>query len=66
MMMNMFIAVVLEGFSSTNKEHTGVVVSHHYNDLINKWTYFDTGASGFILLEDLIFLAHELAPPLGR
>mmetsp|Transcript_35371 Transcript_35371/g.54134 ORF Transcript_35371/g.54134 Transcript_35371/m.54134 type:complete len:301 (+) Transcript_35371:3572-4474(+) len=27
MMLNLFIAVVLEGFSSTNKEHTGVVTS---------------------------------------
>lgn len=34
MMLNLFIAVVLEGFSSTNKEHTGVVTSGNYAEFI--------------------------------
>jgi len=34
MMLNLFVAVVIEGFSSTNKEHTGVVTSEHYNELL--------------------------------
>ena len=41
MMLNLFIAVVLEGFSSTNKEHTGSVTSEHFNDLIDKWIHYD-------------------------
>ena len=66
MMLNLFIAVVLEGFSSTNKEHTGVVTSQHYNEFIEKWTFYDEEASGWIKLEDLIFLIYELQPPIGK
>lgn len=37
MMLNLFIAVVLEGFSSTHKEHTGTVTSEDYAKLIELW-----------------------------
>ena len=41
MMLNLFIAVVLEGFSSTNKEHTGAVTSEHFNELQELWVNYD-------------------------
>lgn len=41
MMLNLFIAVVIEGFSSTNKEHTGVVTQKDYQDFIDHWLEFD-------------------------
>ena len=66
MMLNLFVAVVIEGFSSTNKEHTGVVTSEHYNELITKWVDYDTAASGWIDVRNLIFLIYELNEPLGR
>jgi hypothetical protein len=66
MMLNLFIAVVLEGFSSTNKEHTGSVTSEHFNDLIDKWIHYDQEATGWIDVRDLIFLIYELSEPLGR
>jgi hypothetical protein len=65
MMLNLFIAVVLEGFSSTNKEHTGVVTSEHFQELLNKWEFYDPHATGFIEVENLIFLIYELPDPLG-
>ena len=65
MMVNLFIAVVLEGFSSTNKEHTGVVTQKDYQDFIDKWLEFDPEATGWINLEDLIFLMHIVDQPLG-
>lgn len=64
--LNLIIAVVLEGFSSTNKEHTGLVSSQHFNELVEKWTFYDEEATGFILIENLIFLIYELNDPLGR
>ena len=65
-MLNLFIAVVLEGFSSTNKEHTGVVTSKHYSQFISHWITYDEDATGWIKLEDLIFFLYELNQPLGR
>lgn len=64
-MLNLFIAVVIEGFSSTNKEHTGTVTQKDYQDFINKWLEFDPDATGWINLENLIFLMHKVDPPLG-
>ena len=65
-MLNLLIAVVLEGFSSTNKEHTGVVTTDHLNDLITIWQVYDPEARGFIQLKDLIFLIYGLDEPLGK
>ena len=65
MMLNLFTAVVLEGFSSSNKEHTGTVTSEHYNELITHWQTYDKSGSGWITLRDLIFLLFELNAPFG-
>lgn len=65
MMLNLFIAVVIEGFSSTNKEHTGVITQKDYQDFIDHWLEFDREATGWIYLEDLIFLMHKISAPLG-
>lgn len=66
MMLNLFIAVVLEGFSSTNKEHTGAVTSEHFNELQELWVNYDQMATGWIDVKDLIFLIYQLSEPLGR
>ena len=66
-MLNLFIAVVLQGFSSTNKEHTGVVCNaESYAQFINLWLTYDADASGWIKVSDLVFLLLELGPPLGK
>lgn len=66
LMLNLFIAVVLEGFSSTNKEHTGIVTQENYVEFVEKWLTYDCGATGWIKLNDLVFLMLELGPPLGK
>jgi hypothetical protein len=50
MMMNLFIAVIIEGYASTNKEHTGIVTSENFKDLIFKWMFYDKNATGWIKL----------------
>ena len=65
-MLNLFIAVVLEGFSSTNKEHTGVVTSEHFNELLDAWMYYDSSGEGWINVTDVVFLIYELKDPLGK
>ena len=65
-MLNLFIAVVIEGFSSVNKEHTGVVTHKDYVKFVDAWLNFDHDASGWISLEDLVFFMFILESPLGR
>lgn len=62
-MLNLFIAVILEGFASVNKEHQGIVTSEHYAQFLRKWEHYDPGASGWIRLEDLVILVSEVDPP---
>lgn len=77
MIMNLFIAVVIEGFNASvsfnyqykhiqSKENTGVVTSNDFQLLIDKWADYDKNATGWISPEDLAFLMYELPPPLGR
>lgn len=65
MVMNLFVAVVIEGFSASTWENTGVVTSWDYQELIKKWSIYDPNATGFIKPVDLAFLFYELDPPLG-
>jgi hypothetical protein len=66
LMMNLFVAFVIEGFSSTNKEHTGFIHSLHFEEILEKWTVYDEEATGWIKMEDICFLVHEVNYPLGR
>lgn len=66
MMLNLFIAVVLEGFTSTNKELTGEVNSEDFAKLIDLWSQFDNKATGWIGINDLCFLVFMLDYPLGH
>ena len=66
MIMNLFVAVVIEGFSTSTKENTGVVTSQDYTLLIERWKRYDPSACGFIYPVDLAFLIYELPRPLGK
>lgn len=64
-MLNLFIAVVLEGFSTTYKELTNTVRSDHFNQLIEIWLDYDPKGTGWIGIEALILLVYRLEEPLG-
>ena len=66
MIMNLFVAVVIEGFSASTQENSGIVTSQDYLNLIEKWSVYDPNATGFITPKDLAFLIYELEPPLGK
>lgn len=65
MIINLFVAVVIEGFSASTAENSGVVTSWDYQELLNWWAIFDPLATGFIKPVDLAFLVYDLDPPLG-
>lgn len=64
-MLNLFIAVVIEGFGSVNKEHTGAVTHKDYENFLDAWLCFDHEATGWISLEDVIYFVYILDEPLG-
>lgn len=65
LMLNLFIAVVIEGFGSVNKEHTGAVTHKDYMNFLDAWLCFDYDATGWIELEDVIYFIFILEKPLG-
>jgi len=60
MTLNLFVAVVLEGYKSTNKEQSGGISFAMLNELVETWVEFDPEASGWISVKDLIFLVFEV------
>eukprot|EP00357_Protocruzia_adherens_P002279 CAMPEP_0115018076 /NCGR_PEP_ID=MMETSP0216-20121206/28549_1 /TAXON_ID=223996 /ORGANISM="Protocruzia adherens, Strain Boccale" /LENGTH=525 /DNA_ID=CAMNT_0002389119 /DNA_START=329 /DNA_END=1906 /DNA_ORIENTATION=- len=66
MIMNLFVAVVLEGFSESTKENEASITPQQYEEFVEMWSLYDEEGTGWISVEDLAFLLHELDPPLGR
>jgi len=65
MVLNMFVAVVLEGFSESMKDSGKAVNSDVLIDLRKKWSEFDHEARGWIYSDDVAQILHELPPPFG-
>ena len=59
MMLNLFIAVVLEGFSSANKDFTSAVTNEDYKNFLDTWLEYDPDATGWLTLNDLVFFLNE-------
>jgi len=66
MMLNLFIAVVLEGYMATLKDHIGIVSTEMLDDLVDTWVDYDPEATGWISVKDLIFLVYDVREPLGK
>ncbi len=66
MMLNLFIAVVLEGFSSTNKDFTSAVTNEDYKNFLEKWLDYDPDATGWLKIDDLVFFLNDLPLPFNK
>eukprot|EP00352_Strombidinopsis_acuminata_P000441 CAMPEP_0176348518 /NCGR_PEP_ID=MMETSP0126-20121128/7929_1 /TAXON_ID=141414 ORGANISM="Strombidinopsis acuminatum, Strain SPMC142" /NCGR_SAMPLE_ID=MMETSP0126 /ASSEMBLY_ACC=CAM_ASM_000229 /LENGTH=70 /DNA_ID=CAMNT_0017697357 /DNA_START=1236 /DNA_END=1448 /DNA_ORIENTATION=+ len=66
MMVNLFLAVVLEGFLKINDENQGVVTAEHFDTLLDLWGDYDPDATGWIKPQEIVFLLYELPAPLGK
>lgn len=64
--LNLSVAAVIEGLDTAKKENLGEVQGDEIEHLLDLWMEFDPNATGWISLPELIFLLHELRPPLGR
>ena len=64
--MNLSVAAVIEGLDTAQKENMGIVDSDQIAQFVEMWRDYDGEASGWISIENLIFLLCELPPPLGK
>jgi hypothetical protein len=47
------------------REYEAELLPKHIDDLVEKWVEYDPSATGFISPTNLVFLLHELTPPVG-
>lgn len=66
LIMNLSVAAVIEGLDTAKKENMGVVQGDEIEMLIDYWQEYDNDATGWITMQDLVFLLYELPPPLGK
>ena len=66
MMLNLFIAVVLEGFSNTNRDFKSAITTEDFQIFLNKWLEFDPSATGWLKLDDLVFFLRDLPFPFSK
>lgn len=65
-LLNLFIAFILEGFMRSFKEQNAFVTKEDFERLTILWSYYDPRATGWIEPSDIAFLYYELPAPLGK
>ncbi|KAL4124998.1 hypothetical protein PRIC2_008589 [Phytophthora ramorum] len=64
-LLNIFIAVILEGFAKEKDREDGVLLPQHYEAFAEKWSIFDPEATGFLDWHILPSFLATLEPPMG-
>ena len=65
MIINLFMAIVIEGYFISENEHESIINQKHIEELLLKWSEYDPNGTGFINYENMAFLLHDLYPPIG-
>ena len=65
LILNLSVAAVIGGLDTAKKENMGFVKGDEIEFFIDLWQEFDPFASGWITIEELIFLLYGLPPPMG-
>lgn len=65
MIINLFVAIVIEGYVISESEHESIINQKHIEELINKWSEYDPKGTGFISYENMTLLLYDLYPPIG-
>lgn len=63
--LNLFIAVILEGFEMVNEQEGRTLNSELIDSVKIKWTRYDPNATGFIKMADFPAFLADLGKPLG-
>ncbi|KAE9048858.1 hypothetical protein PR002_g169 [Phytophthora rubi] len=64
-LLNIFIAVILEGFANEKDQANGVLLPQHYENFVATWSILDPEATGMIEWHLLPKLIQQLDEPLG-
>ena len=65
MIINLFVAIVIEGYFISEHEHVSIINQKHIDELLIKWSEYDPKGTGFIDYKNMVFLLHDLYPPIG-
>ena len=63
--LNLFVAVVLQGFAESEHIEYGRLTGQHYDEFRQAWSKFDSQGKGFLKLLDLPSLLRQIGPPCG-
>eukprot|EP00762_Andalucia_godoyi_P008681 ANDGO_00428.mRNA.1 Muscle calcium channel subunit alpha-1 len=64
-LLNVFIAVILENFATVSNDEQNTITENDIEEYAETWQAFDPGASGYIPLRELPKLIETLSAPLG-
>ena len=64
-MINLLLAVVVEGYTECRKENDAVITPSQMDDFLNKWSEYDPHGTGLVSPENFAFIIFDLVPPLG-
>ncbi|KAL4473885.1 hypothetical protein ABPG74_022749 [Tetrahymena malaccensis] len=62
---NLFLALVIEGFFDTLKENEAVISPEVLESIIEKWSVYDQNGTGFIDPEEMYLLLLDIPEPIG-
>ncbi|KAL3665815.1 hypothetical protein V7S43_009242 [Phytophthora oleae] len=65
-MLNLTIAVILEGFSLSHEDEEPLFEPEILDEFQTKWADIDPKATGFVKVEKMLLLVNLLRPPLGK
>ncbi|KAL4150744.1 hypothetical protein PRNP1_010141 [Phytophthora ramorum] len=65
-MLNLTIAVILEGFSLSHEDEEPLFEPEILDEFQTKWADIDPKATGFVKVDKMLLLVNLLRPPLGK
>lgn len=65
-MLNLTIAVILEGFSLSHEDDEPLFEPELLEEFQTKWADIDPKATGFVKVDKMLLLVNLLKPPLGK
>lgn len=63
--LNLFIAIILEGFEQTSKKESSAVQDEELDKFIKVWAKYDNEGTGIIRLIEFVPFLMDLGEPLG-
>lgn len=66
LILNLSVAAVIEGLDKARNENLGLIDADSIVEMIELWRDYDPNATGWITVDNLIFVLCQLQAPLGE